>query len=125
MQSIPLRDESVLQYHPGFLSAEAAAELFETLRYDKENSQIPWAHGSVVMRGVQVKEPRFSVFLGERDGIVYTYSEKKNVSTKWPKCVEAVKVTLEKMCGHPFNACLVNWYKDGTQHINWHSDSEV
>jgi len=74
-----LKDEGIITYYPNFLSKTEADELFEYLRYDPENQRIPWAHGTVIMREKEVKEPRFSAFLGERDGLVYIYTKKKKI----------------------------------------------
>lgn len=120
-----LADGGIVDFYPNFLSKSEADQLYETLRYDKETPSIPWEQGYVIILGERCKEPRLSTFLGEREGIVYTYANKKNVSSKWPHIVFLLKNRLEVLAKHSFNACLCNWYQDGQHCINWHGDSEA
>ncbi len=57
----------------------------------------------------KIQEPRLTAFLGARDGLQYTYSQKLNVSTRWPQEVEDIKKRIEGMVGHHYNVVLMNW----------------
>ena len=57
-----------------------------------------------------VLEPRFTAFLGDKDGLKYTYSQKLNVSTRWPDKILEVKKRIEKLAGgFTYNVALCNW----------------
>jgi len=42
----------------------------------------------------------------------------------WHPEVEYLKARLEEIAGSKFNSCLLNLYRDGTDHMSWHSDNE-
>jgi len=75
--------------------------------------------------------PRLTAFLGDRDGLKYTYSQKLNVSTMWHPLVAEAKVLLERVCREQlgrdvvFNVALLNLYQDGNHQVSWHSDNEI
>lgn len=74
---------------------------------------------------------RLTVFLGDRDGLKYTYSHKLNVSKKWHPLIAEAKALLEQAVRAElgqevvFNVALVNLYVDGNHHVSWHSDNET
>ena len=37
---------------------------------------------------------------------------------------DSVQTKLEEIAGAKFNSCLLNMYRDGTDHMSWHSDNE-
>ncbi|KAL0032429.1 hypothetical protein WJX79_011024 [Trebouxia sp. C0005] len=41
-----------------------------------------------------------------------------------PRQVAQVKSELEAIAGVEFNSCLLNLYRDGNDHMGWHSDNE-
>jgi len=128
-----LKDGGVVTYIPGFLPKEQADELWEVCRLDKEGCVIPWAQSMVTVGTKTGLEPRLTAFLGNKDGLKYTYSAKTNVSTKWPPLVEKAKRDIEaaiveaNVLPHActFNVVLMNWYEHGRHHVGWHSDSET
>jgi len=38
--------------------------------------------------------------------------------------VQKIKELVEKQTRESFNSCLLNLYRDGTDHVPWHSDNE-
>ena len=63
-------------------------------------------------------------FLGEADGLTYTYSKKTMVSTQWPPLVAACKERIERLTGDVYNVCLCNFYRSGDEGVGFHSDAE-
>lgn len=35
-----------------------------------------------------------------------------------------IQARLEEIAGSKFNSCLLNLYRDGKDHMSWHSDNE-
>jgi len=122
-------DEGTIDYYPAFLSKEEADELWELCKYEegKTNPNVPWSQDMVVVGKRTILEPRFTAFLGDKDGLKYTYSQKLNVSSKWPAKVLEVRKRIENLLadGNVYNVALINWYNDGRHHVGWHSDSET
>lgn len=45
---------------------------------------------------------------------------------QWPAytCAHMCKAKLQVIAGVEFNSCLLNLYRDGSDHMGWHSDNE-
>lgn len=120
-----LADGGVIDYYHGFLSQEEADALWEACKVGG-SANLDWKQGEVTVgANRRVFEPRLTVFLGEKDGLTYTYSEKVNTSVKWPALVEATKKRIEEKTEQQYNVVLMNWYQDGSHHVSWHADSET
>jgi alkylated DNA repair dioxygenase AlkB len=103
---------------PEFLSEDEAdaafAELVDT------NS---WEQQSLMMYGKLVDEPRLSSWHSE--GQSYTYSGKARNPQPWTPLLRNIREQCEERTGHTFNGVLVNYYRDGNDHLGWHSDDEL
>ena len=42
----------------------------------------------------------------------------------WLKFILEIKSTVEQISGEKFNACLLNYYHNGSEAMSWHSDNE-
>ena len=42
----------------------------------------------------------------------------------WNKGLLFIKDQIDKIAGLEFNSVLMNWYRDGEDYINWHTDAE-
>jgi len=121
-----LLDGGRVRYFPGFLAKEQADELWELCKYlPGEQRRIPWLQAEIVVGTRTILEPRHTAFLGEKDGLQYTYSAKRNISKSWPPLVKRIKDSISQIVGHDFNVALMNWYAYGGQGVSWHSDSET
>jgi alkylated DNA repair dioxygenase AlkB len=118
-----LEDNGIIDYFHQFLLKEEADELWEACKVGG-NAALNWDQGVVTVGQRQVSEPRLTTFLGETDGLSYTYNAKANISVKWPPIVEVVKKRIEVASGQTYNVVLMNWYQDGSHHVGWHADSE-
>mgnify|MGYP001067357486 FL=1 len=59
------------------------------------------------------------------DGIFYRYSGTKRIAAPWHGELLKMKEKIEKeFVGDKFNYALVNYYRDGTDYIGFHSDKE-
>lgn len=121
--TLTLKDNGIIDYYHQFLSKAEADTLWEACKLGG-SAGLLWSQGEVLLGARRVAEPRLTTFLGERDGLTYTYNAKVNTSVKWPDIVERVKQRIEQATGQTYNVVLMNWYQDGGHHVSWHSDSE-
>lgn len=97
--------------------------------FDKENlsnitfKNIDWQHDKLKMYGKEIFLPRYSAWYGDYDK-PYTYSGITLQPKKWNKGLLFLKEQIEKISNENFNSVLLNWYRDGEDYINWHTDSE-
>lgn len=82
-----------------------------------------WTHDKINMFGKETYIPRFSAWYGD-PGMSYIYSGLKLNPNKWNNGLKWLKEELERKFEYNFNSVLLNWYRDGRDHIGWHSDNE-
>lgn len=97
--------------------------------FDKEEltkvqfKNINWHHDKLNMYGKEVFLPRYSAWYGENDKS-YSYSGLTLQPNKWNNGLFFLKEHIEKIAIVNFNSVLMNWYRDGEDYINWHTDAE-
>jgi alkylated DNA repair dioxygenase AlkB len=97
--------------------------------YDKKQLEkvkfknINWHHDKLNMYGKEVFLPRYSAWYGNRDK-AYTYSGLTLQPNTWNKGLLFIKEQIDKIAKVEFNSVLMNWYRDGEDYINWHTDAE-
>lgn len=82
-----------------------------------------WRNDPITMFGKTYPQPRMTAWHGEM-GLVYTYSKIKMISPGWTPALLEIKNCLEIDLNTSFNSVLVNYYRDGSDHMSYHSDSE-
>jgi alkylated DNA repair dioxygenase AlkB len=75
------------------------------------------------MYGKVVYLPRYSAWYGDNDK-PYTYSGLTLLPNEWNKGLLYLKKEIEKTVDIKFNSVLMNWYRDGHDYLNWHTDAE-
>jgi alkylated DNA repair dioxygenase AlkB len=90
---------------------------------DIEFKNIDWNHDKIKMYGKEIYLPRFSAWYGDSDK-PYTYSGLTLQPKKWNKGLLYIKQAISKVSGVDFNSVLMNWYRDGEDYLNWHTDAE-
>lgn len=111
------RDGSAVLF-PEFLSEDLADVAFAELA--TTNS---WEQQSLLMYGKMVDEPRLSSW--HSDGQSYTYSGRERLPQPWTPLLRNIREQCEQHTDHTFNGVLVNYYRDGSDHLGWHSDDEL
>ena len=91
--------------------------------YVKLLNEINWQHDVVKIFGKEIITKRKVAFLGD-EGISYKYSGKTKIAENWLKFILEIKSTVEQISGEKFNACLLNYYHNGSEAMSWHSDNE-
>jgi alkylated DNA repair dioxygenase AlkB len=84
---------------------------------------INWRHDKLNMYGKVVYLPRYSAWYGDNDK-PYTYSGLTLLPNEWNKGLLYLKKEIEKTVDIKFNSVLMNWYRDGHDYLNWHTDAE-
>lgn len=103
---------------PGFLDAESADETMDELV-----STTPWEEQHLAMFGNIVPEPRLSSW--HSDGIPYAYSGVERTPRPFTPLLQRLREMCTARSGAPFNSVLINYYRDGNDHLGWHADNEV
>lgn len=94
------------------------AGLFAPLR-----AEVPWEQHRLNIFGRAVDSPRLSCWIGDAQA-VYTYSRTRFVPRPWTPLLAELRRGLQELCAQPFNSVLCNLYRDGRDHMGWHSDDE-
>lgn len=115
---IPLA-QAELAFDPYWLPGHEADALLRALL-----DEIPWEVHRIRLFGREVDSPRLSCWIGDPDAR-YTYSGTAFEPRPWPASLLPVRARLARACGVDFNSVLANRYRDGRDHMGWHSDSEA
>lgn len=113
-----LQKDGTVHYY-GKIFTEEQSEIY----YVKLLKEINWQHDVVKIFGKEITTKREVAFLGD-EGISYKYSGKNKIAENWLKFILEIKSTVEQISGEKFNACLLNFYNNGSEAMSWHSDNE-
>ena len=117
MNNLLPKDGTVHYY--GKIFTEEQSEIY----YVKLLNEVNWQHDVIKMFGKEIVTKRKVAFLGD-EGISYKYSGKTKIAEKWLKFILVIKSTVEQISGEKFNACLLNFYNNGSEAMSWHFDNE-
>lgn len=117
MNNLLPKDGTVHYY--GKIFTEEKSEIY----YVKLLNEINWQHDVVKIFGKEIITKRKVAFLGD-EGISYKYSGKNKIAENWLKFILEIKSSVEQISGEKFNACLLNYYHNGSEAMSWHSDNE-
>ncbi|WP_317933185.1 alpha-ketoglutarate-dependent dioxygenase AlkB [Halioxenophilus sp. WMMB6] len=97
------------------------AQQADYLQYFLHQHPWPTNHYSVAGRSFQL--PRQQTWHAD-PGIVYSYTDNLLTSQPWNALLLQIRRALEAKLNYPFNAVLVNLYRDGSDYVGWHSDDD-
>ena len=117
MNNLLPKDGTVHYYGKIFTEEQSA------IYYVKLLNEINWQHDVVKIFGKEIITKRKVAFLGD-EGISYKYSGKTKIAENWLKFILEIKSTVEQISTEKFNACLLNYYHNGSDAMSWHSDNE-
>jgi len=98
---------------------EIPEEKFETIRF----TNIDWKQDNIKLYGKKILLPRLTSWYGD-SGKTYKYSGIESNPNSWNKGLLYLKEKIENCAGVEFNSVLLNWYRDGSDHLSWHADDE-
>lgn len=107
------RDGKLL-YFENFLDAFTVDELIQ---------DINWRNDPITMYGKTYPQPRLTAWYGE-PGLIYTYSNIKMTALPWTPVLFNIKNLLEQTLDTTFNSVLLNYYRNGSDHMSYHADDE-
>jgi alkylated DNA repair dioxygenase AlkB len=95
------------------------ADILEKVNF----TNIQWKQDSINMYGKRIPLPRLTSWYGD-SGKSYTYSGITSYPNEWNKGLLYLRDRIEHCAGVKFNSVLLNWYRNGDDYLNWHSDDE-
>ena len=106
-------------FFDNILTDEEANILYKNLLEETE-----WEQGIYKMYGKEVKTPRLLWAMKDKD---FDIEESYNItgSSIWSKEVKKIKKKVEKIINKKIKYEQINYYRNGDDHIGWHTDSEV
>lgn len=109
-----------ITYIPNFLTKEESDFLFEHLSKD-----IAWTNEVIAPSGETVKLNRKVAYIADEEReYFYANLRFQTPNGTWSPPLLKLRDRLNKTYGTKFNSVLLNFYKDGKDLINWHSDKE-
>lgn len=105
--------DGVLQYFEGYTDEKIEDVI----------AGITWRNDSITMYGKTHPQPRLTAWYGD-NRIEYSYSGIHMKALPWTPLLLKLKNQLEAELGVTFNSVLVNYYRDGNDHMSYHSDDE-
>jgi len=82
-----------------------------------------WRNDLITMYGKTYPQPRMTAWYGDKN-VSYSYSKIKMQTQFWTPELYEIKSLLEEKLHCPFNSVLINLYRDGEDHMSFHSDDE-
>lgn len=109
-------EEGKIQYFESFF--ESPEQFIANLQ-----KEIVFESESIMMFGKSVTVPRLIAWHGDQ-GIQYRYSGTDHLTKPWTPALLKMRQEIETRLNLKFNAVLLNYYRDGHDHMSWHSDDE-
>lgn len=105
-------------YQAGAISAQKSLNLFYYLQ-----ANLNWQQPNIPVFGKTNPIPRLQCFIADSN-VNYGYSGTQLVVESWPEVLDTMRKRIAGQFNIPFNALLVNLYRDGHDCMGWHSDDE-
>ena len=103
----------------GFYPPAESVKIFKNLQH-----QHAWPENRYSYGGREFVLPRLQTWHADA-GIRYSYSNNLLETRAWTPLLLTIRARVEAFLGTAFNAVLVNYYRDGEDHVGWHADDEV
>lgn len=85
--------------------------------------ELDWQQPQLWLYGKAVSIPRLQVWMGEPH-CRYRYSGVTFEPQPWHPLVRQLTLWVNRQLNRQFNAVLLNLYRQGEEHMGWHSDNE-
>jgi len=108
-----INQDGILTYQNNFYDST-----IESLTQD-----LKWRNDFITIYGKTYPQPRKVAWYGDK-GIHYTYSNILMKALPWTPELYKIKLILEERLQCPFNSVLINLYRNGEDHMSYHSDDE-
>ncbi|MDF4222257.1 alpha-ketoglutarate-dependent dioxygenase AlkB [Maribacter sp. M208] len=102
--------------------------LFENYFNNQESKRLyhnlvnntPWQQDKIIIHGKLIDYPRLTAWYGEKSQDAT--STEKNKVIPWNDELLFIKNRIEKEVNIKFTRCLLNYYRDGKDSVDWHQD---
>jgi len=101
-----------------FFSSEESNRLYNSLLQNTI-----WEQDQMTIYGKQVNLPRLTAWYGDSK-TDSSYYVKKRKMLPWSADLLFIKERIEKEVDIQFTRCLLNYYRDGKDSVDWHQDYE-
>lgn len=121
--SLPLSsvdDVAEMVFWPQFLSCEEADNLLK-----KSIADLPWRADKIKMFGKEIPVPRLQNWFADKTDTSYTYSGIKLAAVVFPDWLNQLRENIQTRSNYPLNRALANYYRDGSDSMDWHADDEA
>jgi len=102
----------------GFCDVVESAALLDALQ-----RELPWRQDIVRVFGRAHPIPRLHAWVAD-PGLSYRWSGLQMQPAPWGPALQAVRARVEAALRLPLRGVLANLYRDGADHMGWHSDDE-
>lgn len=113
----PMQDADIVLHH-GFMYPKTAIGLMEHLI-----ERVNWRQDRITAFGKPRLVPRLHQWYAN-EGCVYSWSGISMSATPWTDEILRIRDAVSKKAGVDFNSVLINYYRDGSDMVSWHSDDE-
>ena len=120
MEEINLGGGSKIYYKRKLVEEDESIYMYKKLL----DNEIEWEKREVKIYGKTFEQPRLISYMASESRLNYKYSGLRLVPKDFTPTVIKIKELVEKESGESFNSCLLNFYRDGRDHVSWHSDNE-
>lgn len=121
--SLPLssvNDVAEMVFWPQFLSCAEADNLLK-----KSIADLPWRADKIKMFGREIPVPRLQNWFADKTDTSYTYSGIKLTAVVFPDWLNHLRENIQTRSNYPLNRALANYYRDGSDSMDWHADDEA
>lgn len=119
MRSTLIHHDGLVEYDSDFLNQEQSEHYLSLL-----SAEIDWGQDQLVIFGKRITTRRKVAWYGD-EAYEYVYSNTQKIAKPWTPSLNEIRHKLEVYSGETFNACLLNYYHDGSEGMGWHSDDEI
>lgn len=91
--------------------------------FDRLLTETKWQQREMNMYGKKVLQPRLTAWYGDPDR-TYMYSGIRNKPLPWTDVLRELKRRIEDCTDSRFNSVLLNYYRDNSDSMGFHSDDE-
>ncbi len=109
---------AAITFFENFLSIEESNKLYKSLL---ENTI--WEQDQMTIYGKNVNLPRLTSWYGTVDK-TFAYAGSEDKMHPWSADLLLIKERIEQEVAIKFTRCLLNYYRDGNDSVDWHQDYE-
>jgi alkylated DNA repair dioxygenase AlkB len=97
----------------------------ESSRIKQSLCDIPWTRVEYQMYAKTRITPRLTWCYGRLQNEIVRYRGKNFTTELMPDWLVSLRDQIAEKTGFCANACILNFYTHGSEHINWHADDET